>query len=200
MTAPSKFAHIVYRTHRYDEMIDWYTRVFEATMRYRDERFAFLSYDDEHHRMAFVNLGSPSAAIAQASNSVPGVHHVAYTWRNLDELLDTYKRLARLGIRPVSPVRHGMTLSFYYADPDGNGLEFQIDLLDERAATAFMHGPVFARNPGGESFDPDALIARYESGRPVDDLIFIEGQPEFTGSAFVKPRGAGLNRDEVRGS
>lgn len=57
MTAPSKFAHIVYRTHRFSEMIDWYTRVFEARLRYRDERFAFLSYDDEHHRMAFVTSG-----------------------------------------------------------------------------------------------------------------------------------------------
>lgn len=189
MTAPSKFAHIVYRTHRYDEMIDWYTRAFEATIRYRDERFAFLSYDDEHHRMAFVNLGPPPPTSPNPSNSVPGVHHVAYTWRNLGELLDTYKRLARLGIRPVSPVRHGMTLSLYYADPDGNGLEFQIDLLNGGAAAAFMHGPVFARNPGGESFDPDALIERYESGKAVDDLIFIEGQPEFAGSAFVKPAG-----------
>lgn len=87
----------------------------------------------------------------------------------------------------MSPVRHGFTLSLYYADPDGNGLEFQIDLMGERAASEFMHGPVFARNPGGESFDPDALVAHYESGRPVDALIFIEGQPEFNGSAFVKP-------------
>jgi len=79
----------------------------------------------------------------------------------------------------------------YYADPDGNGLEFQIDLLDERAASAFMHGPVFARNPRGESFDPDELVARYESGKAADDLIFIEGQPEFTGSAFVKQRRPG---------
>jgi catechol-2,3-dioxygenase len=187
MAAPSKFAHIVYRTHCFGEMIDWYTRVFEARVRYRDERFAFLSYDDEHHRVALVNLGPPPRSSAKPSTAVPGVHHVAYTWRNLDELLDTYKRLAGLGIRPVSPVRHGMTLSFYYTDPDGNGLEFQIDLLEERVASEFMHGPVFARNPAGESFDPDELVARYESGRPVDDLIFIEGQPEFTGSAFVKP-------------
>jgi catechol 2,3-dioxygenase-like lactoylglutathione lyase family enzyme len=187
MTAPSKFAHIVYRTHRFDEMIDWYARVFEANIRYRDERFAFLSYDDEHHRVAFVNLGPPLPSTAKASTAVPGVHHVAYTWSNLAELLDTYNRLANLEIRPVSPVRHGMTLSLYYADPDGNGLEFQIDLLDARAATAFMHGPIFARNPGGERFDPDALVARYESGRPVDDMIFIDGQPEATGSTFVRP-------------
>lgn len=187
MTAPSKFAHIVYRTHRFEEMIDWYTRVFEATTRYRDERFAFLSYDDEHHRMAIVNLGPAPASQSKADKTAPGVHHVAYTWNNLDELLDTYQRLKEMGIRPVSPVRHGMTLSMYYADPDGNGLEFQIDLLDPDAADAFMHGPVFARNPRGESFDPDELVARYESGKPVDDLIFIEGQPEFKGSAFVKP-------------
>ena len=188
MTAPSKFAHIVYKTHRFGEMIDWYTRVFEASARYRDERFAFLSYDDEHHRMAFVNLGPPPPGQAQPSATAPGVHHVAYTWKNLDELLDTYRRLKRLGVRPLRPVRHGMTLSLYYADPDGNGLEFQIDLLDERAASEFMHGPVFARNPRGESFDPDELVARYESGKPVDDLIFIEGQPESTGSAFVRQR------------
>lgn len=186
MTAPSKFAHIVYRTHRFEEMIEWYTRVFEAQLRYRNERFAFLSYDDEHHRVAFVNLGPPPESGAKPSTGVPSVHHVAYTWKSLDELLATYKRLAGLGIRPVAPVRHGMTLSFYYADPDGNGLEFQIDLLDPHAATEFMHGPVFARNPSGESFDPEALVARYDSGKPVDDLIFLEGQPEFEGSAYVK--------------
>jgi len=188
MTAPSKFAHIVYRTHRFAQMIDWYTRVFEASVRYRDEHLAFLSYDGEHHRMAFIDLGPFPSGYAKPGNTAPGVHHVAYTWKNLDELLDIYTRLADLGIRPVSPVRHGMTLSLYYADPDGNGLEFQIDLLDERAANEFMHGPVFARNPRGESFNPDLLIARYESGEPVDGLIFIEGQPEFSGSAFVKPQ------------
>ena len=57
MAAPSKFAHVVYQTHRFEEMIDWYTRVFEATVRHRDDKLAFLSYDDEHHRMAFLNLG-----------------------------------------------------------------------------------------------------------------------------------------------
>ncbi len=30
MTAPSSFCHVVYKTHRYNEMIEWYQRVFEA--------------------------------------------------------------------------------------------------------------------------------------------------------------------------
>ena len=57
MVAPSKFAHVVFNTHRYDEMIDWYAGVFEARVQHRDDRLAFLTYDDEHHRFAFVNLG-----------------------------------------------------------------------------------------------------------------------------------------------
>ncbi len=57
MAAPSKFAHVVYQTHRFEEMVDWYKQVFEATVRHKDDKLAFLSYDDEHHRMAFLNLG-----------------------------------------------------------------------------------------------------------------------------------------------
>ena len=30
MAAPSRFCHVVYKTHRYNEMIEWYQRVFEA--------------------------------------------------------------------------------------------------------------------------------------------------------------------------
>src|SRR3954452_3937593 len=57
MTPPTKFAHVVYNTHRYDEMIGWYTLVFEARIQHHDERLTFMTYDDEHHRFAFANLG-----------------------------------------------------------------------------------------------------------------------------------------------
>jgi hypothetical protein len=70
-------------------MIDWYTRVFEASVRRQDDRLAFLSYDDEHHRMAFVNLGAPSNGSAPKRANGVGVHHVAYTWNDLGELIHT---------------------------------------------------------------------------------------------------------------
>ena len=57
MTAPSKFAHVVYNTHRYEEMIQWYLDVFEARIAHKGEKLAFLTYDDERHRFAFLNLG-----------------------------------------------------------------------------------------------------------------------------------------------
>ncbi len=184
MATPSKFAHVVYQTHRFEEMIDWYVRVFEASVRHRDNRLAFISYDDEHHRMAFINLGAPADGEApQRANGV-GVHHVAYTWNNLAELIDTYKRLKSYGILPARPIRHGLTLSLYYQDPDANMMEFQIDIMDLDAANAFMHSETFAANPIGEPFDPDELVARFESGKPVDDLIFRSDQPESARTSF----------------
>jgi hypothetical protein len=88
-----------------------------------------------------------------------GVNHVAYTWRDLGELVALYERLKAAGIKPVRPIRHGLTLSLYYADPDGDLMEFQIDVLEPDAANEFMAGPAFAANPVGEAFREDSLMA-----------------------------------------
>ena len=176
MASPSKFAHVVFNTHRYEEMIGWYLRVFEARVQHRDDRLAFLTYDDEHHRFAFLNLGPAPDGLAPRPPRSVGVNHLAYTWRSLGELVDVYKRLKADGIRPLRPVRHGPTLSLYYADPDGNQLEFQVDVLAPDAANEFMRGPAFDANPIGEPFDPDELAARFDAGAPVEELVFRSDQ------------------------
>jgi catechol-2,3-dioxygenase len=178
MAAPSRFCHVVYKTHRYNEMIEWYLKVFQARIQHRDDRLCFLTYDDEHHRMAFLNLGPGEAKNASAPRTAPGVLHVAYAWRSLGELIDTYTRLKSYGIPPTRPVRHGLTLSLYYDDPDGNNMEFQVDTLTSEEANAFMAGPAFAKNPIGEDFDLDDLVRRYELGEAVDDLVFRSDQPQ----------------------
>jgi catechol 2,3-dioxygenase-like lactoylglutathione lyase family enzyme len=38
MAKPSKFAHVVYSTRRFEEMIDWYQNVFEAKVVYQIPR------------------------------------------------------------------------------------------------------------------------------------------------------------------
>ena len=195
MAAPSKFAHVVYQTHRFEEMIDWYTRVFEATVRHKDDKLAFLSYDEEHHRMAFLNLGPIKNGGAPKKASGVGVHHVAYTWKDLGELVDTYKRLKSYGVLPAAPIRHGLTLSLYYQDPDGNMMEFQIDALDPQASDEFMRGPAFAANPVGEPFDPGgarrALRCRKARRRPRFPLRSIRESRRLDRSAAtatVMPR------------
>jgi catechol-2,3-dioxygenase len=183
MVVPTRFCHIVYRSHRFAEMVDWYIRVFEARVQHRSEKICFLTYDGEHHRFAILSLEG-----SQTPDMVgPGrVAHVAYAFKNLDELLEHYQRLRKLGIAPVRPIRHGMTLSMYYQDPDGNNVEFQIDLLEEAAANAYMATDEFAQNPSGELFDVDALVSRYQAGLPVDSLIFRSGQAERLGMRYVR--------------
>ena len=69
MAKPSKFAHIVYRTRRFEEMTSWYESVFEAKVQYKNPALAFLTYDEEHHRFAFGNLDvlDPAGRAPQAS-------------------------------------------------------------------------------------------------------------------------------------
>ena len=58
--SPAKFAHIVLRTGQFDKMAAWYQTVLAARIVFRDERLCFLSYDDEHHRLALINIpGAP---------------------------------------------------------------------------------------------------------------------------------------------
>jgi len=172
MARPSKFAHVVYMTRRFDEMISWYQMVFEATVAYQNPVLAFLTYDEEHHRFAFANLDliKPKSGESGSRGEV-GVNHVAYTYANLGDLLDTYVRLKDVGITPYWRIHHGMTLSMYYQDPDGNRMEFQVDTCSATEANAMMLTDAFAANPIGVEFDPEALLAQYRSGVPVETLL-----------------------------
>ena len=170
---PEKFVHVVYRTRRYEAMLAWYQTVFDATIRHRNPVLAFLSYDDEHHRFAFVNMAvlQPEGTQTDRTGTI-GVDHLAYTYGSLDDLLENYEQLKAKGITPYWRIHHGMTVSMYYADPDGNQMELQVDCFgtaDE--ATAFMDGPNFAMNPIGVEFDPEELLRRLRAGATAQDLL-----------------------------
>jgi len=172
MASPVKLAHLLYATRRFDRMVAWYRDVLEARVVHRDPALAFLAYDDEHHRIAFANLDvlKPGADSPDDRGAI-GVNHVAFTYSGAGDLLATYKRLKQAGIEPYWPVHHGMTLSLYYRDPDGNRLEFQVDVGTAADAVAYMAGPVFAENPIGVAFDPDMLLARCEAGEEETALL-----------------------------
>jgi catechol-2,3-dioxygenase len=173
MARPTKFAHIVYMTRRFDEMIAWYRDVFEATVVYQNPALAFLAYDEEHHRFAFANLDvlKPQGLADRDDRGDIGVNHVAYTYASAGNLLSTYKRLKTAGITPYWPIHHGMTLSLYYKDPDGNRIELQVDCLPAEEATRYMTSEAFAANPLGMVIDPDALLEQYERG--VEEQVLI---------------------------
>jgi catechol-2,3-dioxygenase len=178
MAKPVKFAHVVYNTRRFDEMIAWYQKVFEADVVHQNPALAFLTYDDEHHRFAFANLDVFKPAVdGGGGRGEIGVNHVAYTYKNLGDLLDTYARLKESGITPYWPVHHGLTLSFYYKDPDGNRMEFQIDCCSLKEANEYMRSEAFAANPVGVDIDPEALLAKYQSGVSLESLMLMPQGP-----------------------
>jgi catechol-2,3-dioxygenase len=170
---PRKFVHVVYRTHRFAQMIDWYQTVFDARVQYQDPALAFLTYDDEHHRFAFANLDviQPGAKRPAERNPV-GVDHVAYTYGSLNELFENYAWLKDKGIKPYWCIHHGVTLSMYYADPDGNQMEFQVDCFATAdGANELMHSPRWGVNPIGVEYDPDDFLAKLRNGTPAAELL-----------------------------
>ena len=165
--SPERLAHFVLRTSRFDEMVDWYQTVLGAIPAFKNDILAFLSYDEEHHRVAI--LAMPD--LKPQPDGIVGVHHNAFTYASLDDLMTTYERLRDIGIKPVFPINHGPTTSLYYADPDGNQIELQVDNYDTiEEATAFFYSKPFAENPIGVEFDPDELLRRLRAGEPEEDL------------------------------
>ena len=175
---PSKLAHVVYQTNRMAAMRDWYATVLGGHVIYENPSLCFVTYDDEHHRVAFVDFGPLAPRDSAAGRELgpkpveqPGLHHVAFTFGSMGEFLDNYVRLRDQGIRPFFCVNHGPTTSMYYRDPDGNRMEFQVDVGTVADATAFMASEAFAANPIGVAYDPEDLLARYRAGADEAELL-----------------------------
>ena len=194
MASPVKLAHIVLWTTNLPTMRNWYVTVLEGRTVHENPALAFITYDDEHHRVA---LSDPVAAAAlvkdlnevpagfaellpglvpttsQAAPAVPrGLAHVAFTYSSLGDLLTNYERLKEQGITPVATINHGATTSLYYRDPDGNQVELQIDNFDTvDGGVAFMLSEAFRNNPIGIAFDPDEILKRLRAGEPERELV-----------------------------
>jgi catechol 2,3-dioxygenase-like lactoylglutathione lyase family enzyme len=189
---PRKLAHLVLKTSNYEPMVDWYLKVLNARVALAAPHVSFLTFDDEHHRIAIVKV----PRLAKHDPNTCGMDHIAFTYASMGDLLATYKRLAAQGIRPRWPINHGMTVSFYYQDPDGNNLELQIDSFPttQELQDYFERDPDYAANPLGAQFDPDELVRKYEAGVPFAELIKL---PPPTRSPFAVLQEMGLGEHDI---
>lgn len=167
MAKPAKLAHFVVRTSRYKEVVDFYKLVLGAVASYENDALAFLTFDEEHHRVAVLHV----PGLTDQPNGITGVHHVAFTYNSLVELLENYEQLESVGIVPVYSINHGPTTSLYYEDPDRNQLEFQVENYDTvEESGKFFFSEAFAQNPIGVEFDPADMLRRIRAGEPEEDL------------------------------
>src|ERR1700722_8726805 len=174
MPSPLKLAHVVLFSAQVKAMRDWYVRVLEAEVVHENDFVAFITYDEEHHRIAVADrnaaskstdgidkLVQPTSGAATAGDFAPnrGLSHIAFTYGSLKDLLDNYERLRGDDIVPIFAINHGTTNSLYYADPDGNHIELQVDnFATIQEGTAFMRSEAFRANPVGRPIDPDGML------------------------------------------
>jgi catechol 2,3-dioxygenase len=156
--------HVNLKTTRPDAMIDFYKTVLGVEVVFRNHFVAFTSTDDAHHRIVFITLEGMRDDPEKISHT--GMHHMAFDYESLEDLISTYARLRDAEIMPHMSVDHGMAVALYYPDPDGNTVELQVDNFPtQREAQDYVrNSPEFAADPLGTFFDPELVLAEFAIG------------------------------------
>ncbi len=167
MAHPSRMSHAVLRVSSMKNSMDWYVEMLDGHSIFETATLGFMTYDDEHHRLGFLEVGASAAPNPQA----PGLAHLAFAYEHPADLVSQYERVRDKGIYPRVTINHGLTLSLYYQDTDTNGIELLTDLLGAEDATAMMHTPYFSRNPIGILMDPEDVAEQVKDGLSAEQLV-----------------------------
>ncbi len=162
--------HVTMKTSRLGEMIEWYGLVLGTQVQFRNEVAAWTSNDEANHRIAFLavpGLGDDADKIRHN-----GMHHCAFEYASFADLMSSYDRLRKAGVEPAFCVDHGLTISIYYEDPEGNYVELQSDnFSDWKLSTEYMRtSRAFFENPIGVFFDPARVCESFKSGADFSTL------------------------------
>lgn len=183
---PKEFVHFVLKSSRFPEQVAFYKTFLNAWEVFGDGSVSFLTYDDEHHRLAIANIPN----LPDLDPRAAGFEHIAYSFHTLGDLLANFLRLKAAGIEPYWCINHGPTTSLYYRDHDGNQIETQVDNFDTvEELIGFFQTEQYKNNVLGVQFDPDRLVELYREGRPETELKTQGIAPRAPGTEYVFPIG-----------
>ena len=153
-----------------DAMVKWYELVAGLEPVYYSEGAAWLTNDEANHRIAL--LGFPGLKPPVDKPHSAGLHHLAFEYATFDSWLDNYIRLSEAGIEPDRCLDHGMTMSMYYVDPEGNGVEIQVDVFQDwgKSKEWMWASQEFAADQVGPLFDPRKIVAARAEGLSPDEI------------------------------
>ena len=164
------FHHTTFATLKLDEMVTFYERIAGLEPVYYSKEGAWLTNDEANHRIALLALPGLSAPVDKGHTA--GLHHTAFEYASFDQWLDNYIRLRDEGIVPFVNLDHGMTMSMYYQDPEGNGVEIQVDGFGSWATGKewMWASQEFGQNPIGIYFDPEQIVAARAAGLSFEEI------------------------------
>ncbi|WP_043832380.1 VOC family protein [Muricoccus aerilatus] len=174
------FHHVTLKTSRLPEMVDWYGKVVGVRVNFMDANNAWTTNDEANHRIAFLSVPGLSDDPEKVRHN--GMHHSAFEYASFADLMSSYARMRDEGILPAFALDHGLTISLYYRDPEGNYVELQSDNFGDWALSGeFMRSsPDFAANPIGTFFDPEKVFQAHSAGRDFASL-----QPAIRAGEFL---------------
>ncbi len=141
------FSHFGIHVTDLERMVDFYTRVVGLLVMDRGTlkdgpTLVFMSRNpDEHHQMVLVTGRPPGIeynVVNQISFKVPA----------LEDLKALHARTREDGVKQFRIVTHGNAWSVYFADPEGNRVEFFVDT------------PWHTPQPFAEPFDIEAPVEK----------------------------------------
>ena len=117
------WSHAVLYVKDLEKMLNFYTGLLDFTVTDRGPiaeggpEIIFMSQDpDEHHQLAMITTRQDESP----SNSV---NHFAFRVDNFEDVTGLNGELSGMEDIKVAPLSHGNTLSIYFNDPGGNGIE-----------------------------------------------------------------------------
>ena len=172
------------KTARFEQMIEWYRTVFPARVQFQNDRVCFLSYAADR---------KPTAIVRQTQVTAPGptygFDHYAFEYATMRDLaVNVYARLKEQGILPYWTTNHGMTTSFYYADPDLNRIELQVDnSARRRNAWTTSRARTSPATSSASTSTPDDLAAMVEGGASYEEMHRRVEGPRTTPGTLALP-------------
>lgn len=132
MVRPKRVGHLVLNVKDVDASAKFYTEVlgFEISVARPDGSATFLTCGEIHHDLALFKAPEGAEPIKPGAL---GLNHFAVQVEDLEALKEAYRSLKEHGVTVHRTTDHGMTGSVYFADPDGNGIEFFFDKFEDPA-------------------------------------------------------------------
>jgi catechol 2,3-dioxygenase len=165
----TRLGHVHLTVADLDRQLTFYRQVLGFKLRWREGAEAALGTDDA----PLLRLTEEPAARRVQHSS--GMYHFAILYPGRKELARAIARLFALRY-PNAPTDHGVSMTTYLDDLEGNNIELYIRTLD-RATFETVNGQPVVRyadgriGSGRDPLDVEALFNELEEGEPLDQPL-----------------------------